>query len=95
MAARHDALLEAVIEEYGAPAARAPWLGTKTAHVICDSKHPLDAIYFFKTPPAATLQINPHRVAGVINTRKKQSGVILGKKSAPQRAGCNPVIKNT
>ena len=37
VAARHDDLLEAVIEEYGAPAARAGWMARYTAGVFVEA----------------------------------------------------------
>ncbi|EPT8339473.1 aldehyde dehydrogenase family protein, partial [Enterobacter hormaechei] len=37
VAARHDALLEAVIEEYGAPASRSAWMASYPAEVIAQA----------------------------------------------------------
>lgn len=51
VAARHDDLLEAVIEEYGAPASRSAWMASYPAEVIAQAIEALEAFEFI-TPQA-------------------------------------------
>jgi aldehyde dehydrogenase (NAD+) len=51
VAARHDDLLEAVIEEYGAPASRSAWMASYPAEVIAQAIEALEA-FEFVTPQA-------------------------------------------
>ena len=37
VAARHDALLDAIVEEYGAPASRSAWMASYPAEVIAQA----------------------------------------------------------
>lgn len=46
VAARHDELLEAVIEEYGAPASRSAWMARYPADVIAQVIEALEAFPF-------------------------------------------------
>lgn len=46
VAARHDDLLEAVIEEYGAPASRSAWMASYPAEVIAQAIEALEAFAF-------------------------------------------------
>lgn len=46
VAVRHDDLLEAVIEEYGAPASRSAWMASYPAEVIAQAIEALEAFEF-------------------------------------------------
>lgn len=46
VAARHDQLLEAIIEEYGAPAARSAWMASYPADVIAQAIEALEGFEF-------------------------------------------------
>ena len=46
VAARHDELLEAIIEEYGAPAARSAWMASYPTDVIARAIEALEAFEF-------------------------------------------------
>ncbi|PWG70687.1 aldehyde dehydrogenase family protein [Enterobacter mori] len=94
VAARHDDLLEAVIEEYGAPASRSAWMASYPAEVIAQAIEALEA-FAFVTPAggAATVQMTPLGVAGLITPWNSDAGFICGKLAAALAAGCTAVIK--
>ncbi|MGS6239730.1 hypothetical protein ACVGV9_00065, partial [Enterobacter hormaechei] len=79
--------LEAVIEEYGAPASRSAWLASYNADVIAHPIHAQDPIEFVKNTPPPTLQKTTHRVAGLIKPCKTHAGVLLSiiKKTHPPK----------
>jgi hypothetical protein len=85
VAARHDDLLEAVIEEYGAPASRSAWMASYPAEVIAQAIEALEAFEFVTPAGAATVQMTPLGVAGLI-TPWNSDGVYL--RQAGGRAGC-------
>ena len=93
VAARHDALLEAVIEEYGAPAARSAWMARYPAEVIAQAIEALEAIDFTTCAGSATVQLMPLGVAGLITPWNSDAGFICGKLAAALAAGCTAVIK--
>jgi aldehyde dehydrogenase (NAD+) len=66
VAARHDALLDAVIEEYGAPAARSAWMASYPAEVIAQAIEALEAYESTTQAGVATVQMTPLGVAGLI-----------------------------
>lgn len=93
VAARHDALLEAVIEEYGAPASRSAWMASYPAEVIAQAIEALEAFEFVTSAGAATVQMTPLGVAGLITPWNSDAGFICGKLAAALAAGCTAVIK--
>lgn len=92
VAARHDALLDAVIEEYGAPASRSAWMARYPAEVIAQAIEALEAFEFETTAGAATVQA-PLGVAGLITPWNSDAGFICGKLAVALAAGCTAVIK--
>ena len=93
VAARHDDLLEAVIEEYGAPASRSAWMASYPAEVIAQAIEALEAFEFVTHAGAATVQMTPLGVAGLITPWNSDAGFICGKLAAALAAGCTAVIK--
>ena len=93
VAARHDDLLEAVIEEYGAPASRSAWMASYPAEVIAQAIDALTAFEFTTEVGAATVQMVPLGVAGLITPWNSDAGFICGKLAASLAAGCTAVIK--
>ncbi|WP_320727967.1 aldehyde dehydrogenase family protein [Enterobacter sp. 118C5] len=93
VAARHDDLLEAVIEEYGAPASRSAWMASYPAEVIAQAIEALEAFEFVTPAGAATVQMTPLGVAGLITPWNSDAGFICGKLAAALAAGCTAVIK--
>jgi aldehyde dehydrogenase (NAD+) len=93
VAARHDDLLEAVIEEYGAPASRSAWMARYPADVIAQVIEALEAFPFTTQAGAATVDMIPLGVAGLITPWNSDAGFICGKLAAALAAGCTAVIK--
>ncbi|MGG5838163.1 aldehyde dehydrogenase family protein [Huaxiibacter chinensis] len=93
VAARHDDLLEAVIEEYGAPASRSAWMARYPADVIAQVIEALEAFPFTTQAGAATVDMIPQGVAGLITPWNSDAGFICGKLAAALAAGCTAVIK--
>lgn len=93
VAARHDQLLEAIIEEYGAPAARSAWMASYPADVIAQAIEALEAFEFSFSAGAASVQMTPLGVAGLITPWNSDAGFICGKLAAALAAGCTAVIK--
>lgn len=93
VAARHDDLLEAIIEEYGAPASRSAWMASYPAEVIAQAIDALTAFEFTTEVGAATVQMMPLGVAGLITPWNSDAGFICGKLAASLAAGCTAVIK--
>ncbi|MFT4291049.1 aldehyde dehydrogenase family protein [Enterobacter sp.] len=91
--ARHDELLEAIIEEYGAPSSRSAWMATYPADVIAQAIDALESFAFTLTAGAATVQMTPLGVAGLITPWNSDAGFICGKLAAALAAGCTAVIK--
>ncbi|KAI3492497.1 hypothetical protein L1887_42792 [Cichorium endivia] len=93
VAARHDDLLEAIVEEYGAPASRSAWMASYPAEVIAQAIEALEAFEFVIPAGAATVQMTPLGVAGLITPWNSDAGFICGKLAAALAAGCTAVIK--
>lgn len=93
VAARHDDLLEAVIEEYGAPASRSAWMASYPAEAIGQAIEALEAFEFVMTAGAARVEMTPLGVAGLITPWNSDAGFICGKLAAALAAGCTAVIK--
>ena len=93
VAARHDDLLEAVIEEYGAPASRSAWMASYPAEVIGQAIDALEAFDFTTIAGAARVEMTPLGVAGLITPWNSDAGFICGKLAAALAAGCTAVIK--
>lgn len=91
--ARHDELLEAIIEEYGAPASRSAWMASYPADVIAQTIDALESFAFTTQAGAATVQMTPLGVAGLITPWNSDAGFICGKLAAALAAGCTAVIK--
>lgn len=91
--ARHDELLEAVNEEYGAPASRSAWMASYPAEVIAQAIAALEAFEFTSDAGAATVQMVPLGVAGLITPWNSDAGFICGKLAVALAAGCTAVIK--
>jgi len=93
VAARHDDLLAAVIEEYGAPASRSAWMASYPAEAIGQAIAALEAFEFVLTAGAARVEMTPLGVAGLITPWNSDAGFICGKLAAALAAGCTAVIK--
>ncbi|MGB9097578.1 aldehyde dehydrogenase family protein [Erwinia sp.] len=91
--AREADLLEAIIMEYGAPAARSGWMAAYPAVVIGQAMEALEAYSFEQQTGRANVLMTPVGVAGLITPWNSNAGFICGKLAAALAAGCTAVIK--
>ncbi|ODP34531.1 aldehyde dehydrogenase family protein [Pandoraea sp. ISTKB] len=91
--AREDELLEAVIEEYGAPVSRARWMARHASDVIEQAAKTLETYAFVRRAGTAEVVMQPLGVAGLITPWNSDAGFICGKLAAALAAGCTAVIK--
>ncbi|CAB3836265.1 Putative aldehyde dehydrogenase [Achromobacter piechaudii] len=93
IAAREDDLMEAVVKEYGAPAARGRWMATYPADVLAQAIETLESFEFEEQVGIARVILTPVGVAGLITPWNSNAGFICNKLSAALAAGCTAVIK--
>lgn len=93
VAAREDALNEAIIEEYGAPVSRARWWAKHAASVLGDMAEVLAEYDLTRRVGQAQVAMQPIGVAGLITPWNNNAGFICGKLAAAIAAGCTAVIK--
>jgi aldehyde dehydrogenase (NAD+) len=93
VAARESALMEAILLEYGAPAARGRWMASYPADVILQAIEALKAFAFEEQAGAATVVHTPVGVAGLITPWNSNAGFICNKLATALAAGCTVVIK--
>ncbi|WP_369788941.1 aldehyde dehydrogenase family protein [Rouxiella sp. WC2420] len=86
-------LLEAIIEEYGAPVARSSWMATYPADVILQAIEALESFEFEEQAGAAQVIYSPVGVAGLITPWNSDAGFICNKLATALAAGCTAVIK--
>ncbi|WP_213737191.1 aldehyde dehydrogenase family protein [Bradyrhizobium sp. dw_411] len=91
--ARRDDLLEAIIEEYGAPTARVAFMADHPANVLLDAACVLEQYDFVRRIGTAEVVMEPLGVAGLITPWNSNAGFICGKLAAAIAAGCTAVIK--
>jgi aldehyde dehydrogenase (NAD+) len=91
--AREDELLEAIVTEYGAPAARSRWMATYPAAVVAETIVALEGFEFERRAGRARVIMHPVGVAGLITPWNSDAGFIFGKLAAAMAAGCTAVIK--
>ncbi|WAI81740.1 MULTISPECIES: aldehyde dehydrogenase family protein [Achromobacter] len=93
IAAREDDLMEAIVKEYGAPAARGRWMATYPADVFAQAIETLESFEFEEQVGIARVILTPVGVAGLITPWNSNAGFICNKLSAALAAGCTAVIK--
>jgi aldehyde dehydrogenase (NAD+) len=93
MKARRQELLEAIVEEYGAPASRAGFMADHPAHVLLDMARVLEDYRFVRRVGTADVVMEPLGVAGLITPWNSDAGFICGKLAAAIAAGCTAVVK--
>ncbi|WP_039058363.1 aldehyde dehydrogenase family protein [Enterobacter sp. Bisph1] len=86
-------LLEAIVQEYGAPAARSSWMASYPVAVIDEAIKALQQFEFSTTIGQARMEMTPLGVAGLITPWNSDAGFICGKLAAALAAGCTAVIK--
>ncbi|MCA3185822.1 aldehyde dehydrogenase family protein [Cupriavidus sp.] len=91
--AREDDLLDAIVEEYGAPASRARWMARHASEVLRDAARVLDSYAFTRRMGTSEVVMQPLGVAGLITPWNNDAGFIVGKLAAALAAGCTAVLK--
>ncbi|UXY08836.1 aldehyde dehydrogenase family protein [Kosakonia sp. ML.JS2a] len=93
LAACEEELLQAIVQEYGAPAARAVWMARYPVAVIDQVISDLQQFAFTSQVGHARVEMTPLGVAGLITPWNSNAGFICGKLAAALAAGCTAVIK--
>jgi aldehyde dehydrogenase (NAD+) len=93
VAARRGALLEAVIEEYGAPASRAAFMVDHPAAAFDEAIELLETYPFRRRVGSSEVIMTPSGVAGLITPWNSNAGFICGKVAMALAAGCTAVVK--
>jgi aldehyde dehydrogenase (NAD+) len=93
VAARRDALLEAVIEEYGAPASRAAFMVDHPVAAFDEAIDLLETYPFRRRVGASEVVMTPVGIAGLITPWNSNAGFICGKVAPALAAGCTVVVK--
>lgn len=88
-----DELLEAIITEYGAPAARSRWMASYPADVILQAMQTLESFEFEEQVGIARVILSPVGVTGLITPWNSDAGFICNKLATALAAGCTAVIK--
>ncbi|TBR35960.1 MULTISPECIES: aldehyde dehydrogenase family protein [Dyella] len=91
--ARENDILEALVEEYGAPVSRAAWMAGHASSVLADAADVLEHYAFEQQAGRALVRMEPLGVAGMITPWNNDAGFICGKLAAAIAAGCTAVIK--
>jgi aldehyde dehydrogenase (NAD+) len=93
VAARTDELLDAVIEEYGAPTGRAQWTTQFASGSFLVMAQVLESYEFTQRVGQSTVVREPVGVAGLITPWNANYGFICSKLATALAAGCTAVIK--
>ena len=93
MKARREELLEAIVEEYGAPVSRAGFMADHPANVLLDMARVLEDYRFTRRVGTAEVMMEPLGVAGLITPWNSDAGFICGKLAAAIAAGCTAIVK--
>ncbi len=93
VAARREALIAALVTEYGAPVSRAGWMADHAASVLIEAAQVLEGYEFTRRAGTADVVMEPLGVAGLITPWNNDAGFICGKLAAAIAAGCTAVLK--
>lgn len=93
VAAKREELLEAVIEEYGAPASRAAFMVDHPVATFDEAIGVLEGYSFRRTVGRSEVVMTPLGVAGLITPWNSNAGFICSKLAMALAAGCTSVIK--
>lgn len=93
MAARRDALLDAIILEYGAPISRASWMAAHASSSFLDAARALETYSLVQKVGTAEVIMQPVGVVGLITPWNSNAGFICNKLAYALAAGCAAVIK--
>ncbi|MBY6265302.1 aldehyde dehydrogenase family protein [Azospirillum sp. 412522] len=93
VAERRGDLLDAVIEEYGAPVSRAAFMVDHPVNVLREAAELLGDYPFVRRMGTAEVSMEPLGVAGLITPWNSNAGFICGKLATAIAAGCTAVVK--
>lgn len=91
--ARRADLIEAVIEEYGAPMSRSAWMADYAVGAFRLAAHMLDGYAFTRQIGTARVTMEPLGVVGIITPWNANAGFIAGKLAMVIASGSTCVIK--
>lgn len=93
LAARRSDLIDAIVEEFGAPVMLAGWMADHAVSVFHDVAAVLEGYDFVRAAGTADVVMTPLGIAGLITPWNGNAGTICGKLAAALAAGCTAVIK--
>lgn len=93
VAARRADLLDAVIDEYGAPVSRAGFMVDHPVSLFSDTAELLADYPFVRQMGTSHVSMEPLGIAGLITPWNSNAGFICGKLATAIAAGCTAVIK--
>lgn len=93
LAAREDALMQAIVTEYGAPVVRGRWMARFPADSVAQVIETLRRFEFEERVGIARVVMTPVGVAGLITPWNSNAGFICSKLATALAAGCTAVIK--
>jgi aldehyde dehydrogenase (NAD+) len=93
MNARKDALQDAIILEYGAPASRATWMAAHASNSFMEAARTLEQFDLRRQIGTADVVMEPVGVVGLITPWNSNAGFICSKLAYALAAGCTAVIK--
>jgi aldehyde dehydrogenase (NAD+) len=93
MDARKEALLDAIILEYGAPISRATWMAAHASNSFMEAARTLEQFDLRRRIGTADVVMEPVGVVGLITPWNSNAGFICSKLAYALAAGCTAVIK--
>ena len=93
MDARKDALLDAIILEYGAPMSRSSWMAAHASNSFMEAARTLEKFDLRRQIGTADVIMEPVGVVGLITPWNSNAGFICSKLAYALAAGCTAVIK--
>jgi aldehyde dehydrogenase (NAD+) len=93
MDAHKDALLDAIILEYGAPISRSTWMAAHASNSFMEAARTLEEFDLRRPIGTANVVMEPVGVVGLITPWNSNAGFICSKLAYALAAGCTAVIK--
>ena len=93
MDARKEALLDAIILEYGAPISRSTWMAAHASNSFMEAARTLEQFDLRRQIGTADVIMAPVGVVGLITPWNNNAGFICSKLAYALAAGCTAVIK--
>jgi aldehyde dehydrogenase (NAD+) len=93
MNAKKDSLVEAIVQEYGAPISRSTWMASHASSSFLDAARALEGFDLVRRIGTADVMMDPVGVVGLITPWNSNAGFICSKLAYALAAGCTAVIK--